>query len=253
MFARASALVWSCAFFAAAPAAAKIVQTKSANSSSQENDVVIGSGIEASDGEVSVPFLIEWAPASALKLSIEPSFGAVRKDTGDWVSGVGDVDASVIYEVIRERRWTPSVALEGDMKLPSASVADLGTGTWDDTLALVLGKDVIWFDVELNASYTFSGTARDLAELSMAAEWHVNPAFDVEVELVGSTGAVGRTGVGFGGGFRRSVDLGGSEAEATIGIAEHADHFKVEQGMTVKTDGSYQAVLAWEYDFGDTR
>ena len=45
---------------------------------------------------------------------------------------------------------------------------------------------------------------------------------------------------------------GQNEFEATLGLAEHPDsHLKLEQGAILKSDGAWQVVAGWEYDFGE--
>jgi len=44
------------------------------------------------------------------------------------------------------------------------------------------------------------------------------------------------------------------EVEATIGLAEYfGPRLKLEQGVVFQTDGTWQAVLAWEWDFEEGR
>ena len=80
---------------------------------------------------------------------------------------------------------------------------------------------------------------------------------DVEAEAITSIGAGGfRALPGTLGGF---ANLGGavqgqSESEGTLGLAEHLNEkFKLEEGVILKSDGSWQVVAAWEFDFGGGR
>jgi hypothetical protein len=75
---------------------------------------------------------------------------------------------------------------------------------------------------------------------------------DVEGEIVTSTqGVRGRSGTISGIG---SAEAGGSETEGTLGLAEHLfERLKLEEGGVYKSDGSWQLVFAWEWEFGSGR
>ena len=59
--------------------------------------------------------------------------------------------------------------------------------------------------------------------------------------------------------LRRGTTIGGpeqgqSESEFTLGLAESRSEFlKFEQGVIMKSGGSWQFVIAWEYDFAGGR
>jgi Putative MetA-pathway of phenol degradation len=237
---------------------AKIVRTKSKNRLSRE--VTISNRIEHETGETVVPLLIEWSPTDKLALSIEPSYASVTLDNGTKVSGMQDLDAGLVYEIARETRHRPSVALEFDVKLPTASNPELGTKKADFSLGVVLGKEYVHHSLEASALYTFVGKPpgvkqQNVFELSVSGEWRLTPRIDLLGELVGSTGGSlgGNSRTGFGlGGVQSALTLNsGTEGELTLGVAEHfGKHFKLEQGVTGKTEGTIILVVGWEYDFG---
>ena len=237
---------------------AKIVRTKSKNRLSRE--ITVSNRIEHETGETVVPFLFEWSPTDKLALSLEPSYASITLDNGAKVSGMQDLDAGMVYEIARETRRRPSVALEFDVKLPTASNPELGTKKTDFSLGVVLGKEYVHHDLEASAVYTFVGSPpgvkqQNVFELSVSGEWHVSPRIDLVGELVGSSGGSlgGNSRTGFGlGGIQSALTVGsGTEIEATLGIAEHfGKHFKLEQGITGKSDGTIILVVGWEYDVG---
>jgi hypothetical protein len=59
------------------------------------------------------------------------------------------------------------------------------------------------------------------------------------------------TTVGRHGGIIGDPEQGSNEIEATLGVAEHLNEFlKLEEGVIIQKDGSWQVVFAWEWDFG---
>ncbi len=237
---------------------AKIVRSKSKNRPSRE--ITVSNRIEHEPGETVVPFLVEWSPTDKLALSLEPSYASVTLDNGAKVSGMQDLDLGAVYEIARETRRRPSIALEFDVKLPTASNLELGTKKTDFSLGVVFGKEYVHHDLEASAVYTFVGSPpgvkqQNVFELSVSGEWRVSPRIDLLGELVGSSGGSlgGNSRTGFGlGGVQSALTVGsGTEVEGTLGIAEHfGRHFKLEQGVTGKSDGTIILVAGWEYDFG---
>jgi len=248
----------------AAPADATIFKTRRPGQY-RPLALVVGSGLEyETDGEESdygFPFLVEYGFTSMLKLSVEPSYVVVRKNAGGSVSGLGDLETTVTCEFPTERRYRPGLALEGVVKWPTAKRGDLGTGKADYSLGVIISKELVPVDLDLNAVYTFVGdpsgvNLENTLEVSLAAEWSLSTLLSLEAEAVTSLGAGGRFH-GQPGSLGGLANLGGpeqgqSESEGTLGLAEHlSDRFKLEEGMILKSDGSWQAVAGWELDFGE--
>jgi len=249
---------------AAAPAEAKILKTKRPGEY-KELALTVGSGFEyETDGEESeygFPFLVEYGFTKVLKLSVEPSYVLVRKKNGGRITGPGDLETTLTCEFPTERRYRPGLALEGVVKWPTARRGDLGTGETDYSLGAILSKEFVGFDLDLNAIYTFVGSPpgvqlKNTFEASLAGEWHLRPMLSIEAEAVTAAGAGGRFR-GTPGGLSGFANIGGpeqgqSESEFTLGLAEFlSERFKFEEGMILKSGGSWQAVVGWEYDFGE--
>ena len=248
----------------AAPAGAKILKTRRP-AQYKELVLTVGSGFEyETDGEESeygFPFLAEYGFTKSLKLSVEPNFVLVRKKNGDRISGPGDLETTVTCEFPTERRHRPGLALEGVVKWPTARRGDLGTGEVDYSLGTIVSKEFVGFDLDLNTIYTFVGSPpgvrlQNTFEASLAGEWHITPVLAIEAEVVTAAGAGSRfrSTPGSLGGFG---NIGGpvqgqSESEFTLGLAELlSERLKLEEGMILKSGGSWQAVVGWEFDFGE--
>ena len=254
------------ALLAAAPASARILKTKRPGQSAGKLALTIGSGFEyetdPEESEFGYPFLIEYEFTKTLKLSAEPSFVQIRSKPGQRgtnVSGAGDLETTVEWEFLGERRYRPGLTAEGIVKWPTAAHEVIGTHEFDYSLGLIASKEFVGFDLDFNALYTFVGSPPGVpfdnaTEVSLASEYHLRPAIDLLGEVVTSTGGGVRGGSGglsnLGG---RAGSFGASETitEFTLGFALHLnDQLKFEQGAIAKSDGSWQGVFGWEWDFG---
>ncbi len=109
--------------------------------------------------------------------------------------------------------------------------------------------------------YTFVGSPpgiqlKDTFEASIATEWHLTTTFDIVAESIVNLGAGGRfrTQSGTLGSFGNigGPRQGQTEYEFTLGVAEHlSDRFKLEEGLILKSGGSVQTVVAWEWALGE--
>lgn len=257
-------LVAAALVLAAAPAGAVIYKT-TRPAQYKELTLTVGSGFEyESDGEEAeygFPVFVEYGFTKLLKASVEPSYILVRKKNGGSISGMGDLETALTCEFPTERRYRPGLALVGMVKWPTAPAGDLGTGRVDYSLGAIVSKEFVQFDLDLNAIYTFVGSPEGVQlentfEASLAAEWHLSSVVDIGVEAVTSAGTGGYSH-GQAGSLSGLANLGGpeqgqTESEGTLGIAEHlGDHLKLEEGIVLKSDGSWQVVFGWEFDFGE--
>ncbi len=229
--------------------------------------LTMGSGFEyETDGEESeygFPFLAEYAFNDIVRFRAEPSFILIRKKTGGTLSGLGDLETAFTFELPTERRYRPAVALETLIKWPTARAGDLGTGKPDFTFGAIVSKEFVQFDGECNVAYTIVGdppglTLKDTFEASLAMEWHLNHWLDLVGESVVAGGAGGRfrTHTSAINGFANvgGPEQGQTESELTLGLTEkRSDTLKFEQGVVMKSGGSFQFVFAWEKDFGGGR
>ena len=240
-------------FAAALPASARITRTRSSASTTSKPSLltpfyslVIGSGVEyqsdRAQTEYGFPILMEYNFSEQLKLSIEPKFASIIGKTPGVrsVSGMADLDTTVDYEFLSERRYRPALSVEGKIRWPTAEDPDLGDPGRDYTLGLLASKDFVFMSIDLNMLYTFAGhrDREDTVEVALATTWRVNRY----VELIAEVANLTRTG---------SVLGERNETEATVGLAWQVNKFlKFEQGIVFKEHGIWEAVFAWEWSFG---
>lgn len=254
-------LVLAAVLMAATPVSAKILKTRKSGQS-QALELTLGSGVEyETDGEeteLGFPFLVDWGITKTFKLTFEPQYTSIQSSVGESANGLGDVETSLTWDFVSERRYRPLFSAVALIKWPTAST-DIGTGETDYSLGAIVSKDFENWDLEFNVGYTWVGSPPDQPlknslELSLATEWQMTPRLALEAEIAtasggvrGQAGAIGGVGSGTGGG-------GGRESEATLGLAELLSHrFKLEEGIVVKADGGWQIVFAWEFDFGEAK
>jgi len=249
-------------FFASA--SARILKTRSAVSSSGAfwNSVVVGSGFElqsdSTQAEYQFPLLMECNLTRDLKLSLEPDFVYISANSKDarTVGGIGDLETALEYEFLHERRYRPALAATSIVRWPTASDSDLGNPGHDYSLGLIISKDLVYFDIDLNLLYTFAGDPdeEDNLEAALALEWHVTHRLDVIAEVVstfGSRGIHGDLGTLGGSDLLSQSSSTGNQIETTLGIAYHlSKHLKLEHGVTHGSDHSWQFQFAWEWSFG---
>ena len=266
----AGALILAALIAWPAPAFAKILKTRRPVKKGQPHELLLdfGSGFEyerdSEHTESGYPFLLEYGFTNTFKITVEPSYVSINSSETGSTRGLGDLETGFEWEFLPERRYRPALAMEGIVKWPTAARGEIGTGETDYTLGAIVSKEFVHFDTDFNASYTKVGSPpgfhlQDTLEVSLAAEWHISRIIDIEAEFVtthGSGGFRGQTGTLGGLGGIPSAGLGpvGNESEWTLGLAEHVNDFlKFEEGGIIKSDGSWQFVFAWEYDFAGGR
>lgn len=252
----------------AQPCAAKILKTKRGAQGPRELALTVGSGFEyetdSEQTEYGFPFLVQYGISEALEVGAEPTYVSITSTEFESAHGFGDLEIYATFEFVSERRNRPALAALGIVKWPTASHDALSTGEHDYSLGMIASKDFVRFDLDCEAIYTFVGSPpgiplKDTIEASLAVEWHIGRAIDIEGEILTSAGAGGFHGRAgsIGGLGSRTASVGGpeegsSESEAALGVAEQVfDRLKLEQGAVMKSDGSWQLVVAWEWNFGE--
>ena len=237
----------------AGPTEARIVKSKAV--AQRQQGLTLGAHAELENGDYAIPFLLEWAPTPKLTFSLEPAFGGTLDDNGKWQRGMLDTEVTALYEFLPERRSSPSIALQLGVKMPTANNPELGTKKTDFLIGVVAAKEYVKYDLELSAGYTVLGkpTGTKLSnvfEVSLAGEWHWRPRLDLLGELTASSGGSVRRGSGLGGVLSAIDNAGSTEVEMIFGVAERlGTHWKLEQGVAAKSDGTVQLLIGWEYEF----
>jgi len=212
--------------------------------------LTIGGGVEfqtdRQQTEYNFPLLVEYNFTEYVKLSLEPNITYLENKGQNSVAGIGDMETSLEWEFLRERRYRPALTAIGVIKWPTASHPDLGSPGRDYGVGLVASKDLVFVDVDLGLLYTFSGDPeqQDTLEISVAGEYPFNHRLAMEFEFVTSLGS----DTVFGQPTKPSGS--GKNFDGTVGFAWRANKFlKLEQGFTLRTDGTWQVVFGWTWSF----
>jgi hypothetical protein len=231
-------------------AASPPAQTEGVSSLHQPlHALVIGSGFEyqsdRADTEYGWPFLIEYNFSERLKLTLEPKLAEVLDDTADprSVSGFGDLETTLDYEFIEERRYLPALSIGGKIRWPTADHLELGDPGRDYTVGLIASKALVFVNLDLNVLYNFLADREygDTVEVSLASGWPLRENVDLIAELA-TVSPTSR--------LRSAGDTGRSETEALVGLAwQVTKHLKFEQGIVFKEQGIHEFVFAWEWSF----
>jgi hypothetical protein len=228
----------------ARPVSAKILSTRPPPSETWSPllSLTIGGGFEfETDSERSryeFPMLVEYNFTEMIRATIEPTVVYVdSKGTNvNSAAGPGDLDTTLQWEFLRERRYRPALTLEGSLRWPTATHSELGDPGWDYSLGLIASKDFVYIDVDLSLRYTYTSDAAtpDDVEITLAGEWPLNHRLSIlgEVDTTIET------------------SHGRIDTEGTAGLAWRAtSHLKLEGGGTVRSDGTWQLILSWEWNF----
>ena len=227
------------------PVSARIIRTRPSPSESWSPllPLVIGGGFEFETdkerSEFDFPLLVEYNFTEQFRVSLEPNFVIIDSKTPDVrsASGFGDFETSVEYEFLRERRYRPALTAEGIVKWPTATDPDIGNPGRDYSFGLIASKDFVYLDVDLGLRYTSVGDpeGHDLWEVTLAAEWPLSHRLAVLVESVTPI-EIGRKGR--------------ADTEGTLGLSWRAtSYLKLQCGGTVRSDGTWQVLFAWEWSF----
>ena len=237
-------------FFCVAPTASARILTLRPPPSSTWNPLfpfTIGMGVEyetdREQTQIDFPMFVEYNISRTFKVNIEPNVThiAAKVKGVRTVTAFADLETSFEYEFLRERRYRPAFSVLGGIKWPTSTDPDIGDPGTDYLVSLVAAKDFGFVDVDLAVDYTASGDSmtQDPLDITLAGDWHLNHFFDIEAEVVRTIGASRKPGAS-------GVDL----TEGTLGAAWHVSkRLKVELGGTLRSDGTWQIVSAWEFSF----
>jgi hypothetical protein len=224
----------------AASAHARITRTRPSPTQtwSSLTPITIGSGFEYESNdegsEFHLPAFFEYNFSEKFRVSLETEYARTRSGLdAERSEGLGDLENSVDYEFLRERRYFPALTATLFARWPTASPEDIGDPGTDYGLGITASKDFIYFDLDLEVRHAFTTSAEsgDVSEIVLAGESRLSRRFDLIAEIV-------------------QVIADENEFEATVGLAWHPNKFlTIESGVTRKDDGAGQLVLAWEYNF----
>ena len=167
----------------------------------QPGQVELGTGLEfqtSKEGtESALPLSLEFGLAKRLTFLVEPvSFTSIRPKAGRGVTGLGDLELTMFYQLCKEKEILPSISLSLEVKLPVAKDTLIGTGKTDFSPYLIMSKTTGKFFSSLNLSYTFLGkpagvVANNLFNYALGTIYSVSKRSILYGEVYGNTSAFG--------------------------------------------------------------
>ncbi len=195
----------------------------------------IGTGLEfqtSKEGtETAFPLAIEYGLSKKITLLVEPvGFTSIRPKTGLHAKGIGDLEITLFYQIVSEKKNFPAISISAEVKIPTAKNNLIGTGKTDYTPFLIMSKTTGKFFTSLNLSYTFLGKpagiiASDLFNYALGTIFTASSKSILFAELYGNTSAVGAAdspeGTIVADSHVATQEISGGEAVVAIGYGYH--------------------------------
>ncbi len=198
--------------------------------------VELGGGLEyqtSKEGrEAALPLAFEYGLSKRFTLLVEPvAFTNIHPKTGRHVTGFGDLEMTLFYQLMKETKGFPAISLSAEVKLPTAKDSLIGTGKTDFTPFLIASKTTGKFFTSINFSYTFLGkppgvVASNLFNYALGTIYQASEKSIIFGEVYGNTSALGGSDVPEGtitplpG---KTTEISGGETVASIGYGYYVN------------------------------
>lgn len=202
--------------------------------------------------EVAFPLAIEYGLIKDLEILLEPvPFTSVHASGEKSVSGVGDTEFTLNYLAIHEQAAVPALSLAVEVKAPTATNSQLGSGEFDYRFFIAASKRVGPVDLHANVGYNIIGAPSGVntvnpIDLEFCAEWFVCKNYDLYAEINWQG-----TSLGSGGTATPSTpEVGGETVVGTIGMRYHLDE-AIDAFTSYSYDNSHDNLIrlgmSWKF------
>ena len=201
--------------------------------------VELGGGLEyqtSKEGkETALPLALEYGLSKRFTLLVEPvAFTNIHPKTGRHVTGFGDLEMTLFYQLMKETKSFPAISLSAEIKLPTAKDTLIGTGKTDFTPFLIASKTTGKFFTSINFSYTFLGkppgvVANNLFNYALGTIFEASEKSIIFAEVYGNTSALGGGDIPEGttpplpGNPGKTTEISGGETVASIGYGYYVN------------------------------
>jgi hypothetical protein len=108
----------------------------------------VGTAIEfqtSSQGtEAAIPLGLEYGVSNRFTLLVEPvAYTNIHPKSGKVANDIGDLEVTLFYQLLRERKKMPAISISAEVKFPTAKNNLIGTGKTDFTPFIIMMKEVI--------------------------------------------------------------------------------------------------------------
>ncbi len=149
--------------------------------------------ISSEGTETAAPIAVEYGLSDRVELLLEPVFFTyIRPKTGSSARGAGDLEATLTGRLNDERSFLPALAVAAELKYPTATNLQIGTGVPDYTGYLIASKRIGAFDTHLDVGYTVPGRPDGIAlinywNFAAAGEFRATERMTLMAEVLGNT------------------------------------------------------------------
>ena len=174
--------------------------------------------------ENAIPLAIEYGISKRFTLLVEPvAYTNINPKAGTSVTGLGDLEATLFYQLLDETKGFPAVSFSAEVKFPTAKDSLIGTRKTDFTPFLIACKTTGKFYTSANLSYTFLGKppgvlASNLLNYALGTIYEASEKSILFAEIYGNTSALGGKDVPEGTvNTSKAPELTGGEFVGSIG------------------------------------
>lgn len=221
----------------------------------------VGAGLEfqtsAEGTETALPIAVEYGLSKKFTLLVEPvPYTSINPKSGMSATGVGDLEVTLFYQIVSERKILPSISISGEVKIPTAKNQLIGTGKTDYSPFLIMSKTTGPFFTSLNLSYTFLGKPKgvDVANLfnyALGTIYTTSPHSIIFGEVYGNTSAAGGAESPDGTSTSTSTELAGGETVGAVGYGYYLhDNMLLSMGISYDNNNAILFRPGIEWKFG---
>ncbi len=177
--------------------------------------------------EMALPLSFEYGISKRFTFLLEPvPFTTIHPKASEHVSGLGDLEMTLFYQVIKETKKIPSISLSAEVKLPTAKDSLIGTGKADFTPFFIASKTTGKFFTSLNLSYTLLGkpkgvVANNLLNYAAGTVFELSSNSILFGECYGNTSAFGADVPEVPGSPQTTTEISGGEVVASVGYGHY--------------------------------
>lgn len=207
--------------------------------------------------ELALPAVFDYGLLDNLEIAVEPvAYTAIRPETGSGARGIGDIESTLTWRFGQEHGHAPAMATAFEVKIPTATNEQIGTGKTDFAGYFIMSKRFGKVDTHYHVSYTIIGApagvqVENVFGAAFAAVGQVSERVQLFGEMVGNTSATAGSEVADApaGGEPTGVnaELTSSEIIASFGAAGN-----VRPNMSLYGSVGYDNQHATQARFGFT-
>ncbi len=205
-------------------ARAQMIETETARLPAKSAGSVGAAGefqSSAAGTESALPAVFDYGLINNLEIAVEPvAYTAIRPDTGSAATGIGDIESTLTWRFGQEHGHAPALATAFEVKFPTATNEQIGTGKTDFAGYFIMSKRFGKVDTHYNVSYTVVGApsgvqVNNTYGAAFAAVGQVNERVQIFGEVYGNSSATAGSETADTGGSAPGGEGSGVTAELT--------------------------------------